>query len=82
MLSLGRPVVASAVGVQVDQVVHGETGFLATDRESFLDGILRLMDDPDLRRTLGANGREDVRKHWSVQAWAPRVVQAVQELLA
>lgn len=82
MLSLGRPVVASAVGVQSEQVRHGETGFLATDRESFLDGILKLMDDPERRRRMGAAGAEDVRARWSVEAWAPRVVAAIEDLLA
>jgi glycosyltransferase involved in cell wall biosynthesis len=82
MLALGRPVVASAVGVQADQVVHGTTGFLAQDRASFLDGILKLMDDPALRRRLGAAGREDVRRRWSVEAWAPRLVGAIEDLLA
>lgn len=82
MLALGRPVVASAVGVQADQVVDGKTGFLADSRESFLEGILKLMEDPALRRRLGEAGREDVRRHWSVEAWAPRVVLAVEELLA
>ena len=82
MLSLGRPVVASAVGVQVDQVVHGETGFVASDRAAFLDGILQLMDDPERRRAMGLAGREDVRAHWSVEAWAPQVVAQVAGLLA
>jgi hypothetical protein len=82
MLSLSRPVVASAVGVQSEQVRHGETGFLATDRESFLDGILQLMDDPERRRRMGAAGADDVRARWSVEAWAPRVVAAVEDLLA
>jgi len=82
MLSLGRPVVASAVGVQAEQVRHGETGFLATDRASFLEGIVQLMDDPEARRRMGAAGREDVRAHWSVEAWAPRVVREVEALLA
>jgi len=82
VLALGRPVVASAVGVQADQVVHGETGFLANDREAFLDGILQLLDDPERRRRMGAAGREDVRANWSVEAWAPRVVEQVEALLA
>jgi len=82
MLALGRPVVASAVGVQADQVVHGTTGFLAADRASFLDGLVQLMDDGALRRALGAAGREDVRRNWSVEAWAPRVVDAIEELIA
>ncbi|MDA1195462.1 MAG: glycosyltransferase [Planctomycetota bacterium] len=82
MLALGRPVVASSVGVQADQVVHGETGYLAHDREAFLDGIVRLMDDPIERTRLGAAGRADVRQRWSVEAWAPRVVAAVEAWLA
>jgi hypothetical protein len=82
VLALGRPVVASAVGVQSDQVVHGETGFLANDRESFLDGILQLLTKPEQRRTMGVAGREDVRARWSVEAWAPTVVEQVEALLA
>lgn len=80
-LSLGRPVVASAVGVQKEQVQDGVTGFLAQDRESFLDGILELMDDPERRRKMGAAGYEDVRENWSVAAWAPKVVGHMQQLL-
>jgi len=82
MLSLGRPVVADAVGVQEAQVRDGETGYLARDDASFLDGVTRLMDDPELRTRLGAAGREDVRAHWSVQAWAARVVAEIEALLA
>lgn len=82
MLALGRPVVASAVGVQVDQVVQGETGYVADTREAFLEGIVALMEDDDRRRAMGIAGREDVRAHWSVEAWAPKVVAQVTELLA
>ncbi len=82
MLSLGRPVVASAVGVQAEQVRHGETGFLCSDRASFVDGILKLMDDAPLRRRMGTAGREDVRTHWSVATWAPKIVEHVEDLLA
>jgi glycosyltransferase involved in cell wall biosynthesis len=81
MLSLGRPVVASAVGVQAEQVRHGETGFLGADREGLLAGVLALMDDGERRRAMGVAGREDVRARWSVAAWAPRVVEHVQDLL-
>jgi Glycosyl transferases group 1 len=77
MMSLGRPVVASAVGVQTEQVRHGETGFLATDRESMFDGLLTLVDDPERRRRVGAAAREDVRAHWCVAAWAGRVRETV-----
>ncbi len=76
-MSVGRPVVASAVGVQAEQVRHGETGWLAGSREELLSGLLLLLDDPEARRRMGAAALEDVRARWSVCAWAPRVVDAV-----
>jgi heptosyltransferase-2 len=65
MLARGRPVVASAVGVQVDQVRPGVTGFLAHDRAEFVEGVVTLLRDRELRRRMGAAAREDVRARWS-----------------
>lgn len=80
-LSVGRPVVASAVGVQREQVVHGETGFLATSQEEFFESILHLLDDPERARRMGRAGLEDVRARYSVAAWAPRVVETIASWL-
>ena len=82
MLARGRPVVAGAVGVQPEQVKHGLTGFVAPDRETFVESVRRLLRDEDLRRRLGAAARDDVRARWSVAAWAPRVVEHVTGALA
>lgn len=82
MLSAGRPVVASRVGVQSEQVRHGETGFLGATPAELLDGLIRLVDDPALRAKMGAAARADALERWSRAAWAPRVVAAVEELLA
>jgi hypothetical protein len=82
MLGAGRPVVASPVGVQAEQVKHGETGFLGASSAQLLDGLIRLVDDPGLRARMGAAAREDARARWSRAAWAPRVVAAVEDLLA
>jgi hypothetical protein len=81
MMSVGRPVVASAVGVQKAQVIHAKTGFLASTREAFLDGLVALLDDPDLRAEMGRAGLETVSTSWSVETWAPRVVTAVERWL-
>ena len=82
MLARGRPVVASAVGVQSDQVRPGLTGFVARTDAEFVEGVLALADDPGLRRRMGAAAREDVRARWSVEAWAPRVADFVERALA
>ena len=77
MLSRGRPVVASPVGVQRDQVRHGTTGFLASSDEDWLTSITALLRDPALRRRMGEAAKEDVRARWSVDAWTDRVVAFV-----
>ena len=58
----GRPVVATAVGGLPDMVVDGETGLLVPpdDPRAFRAAVDRLLADPDLRRRLGAAGRERI----------------------
>jgi len=82
MLGAGRPVVATPVGVQAEQVRHGETGFLGSGSRELLDGLMRLVDDPALRARQGAAAREDVRARWSRAAWAPRLLEALESWLA
>lgn len=81
MMSVGRPVVASAVGVQTEQIEDGVTGFLASNDEEFLDGMLTLIDDHERRAEMGHAAREAVREGWSVEVWTPRLVEAVEEWL-
>jgi trehalose synthase len=56
-----RPVIGSAVGVIVDQIVPGETGFLLDDArnlERYAHAVCALLDNPAERQRMGANGRE------------------------
>jgi trehalose synthase len=62
-----RPVVASAVGGIVDQVVDGETGLLVRDPhdlESFGAAVERLLLDPAEGERLAGNGRRHVERHF------------------
>jgi glycosyltransferase involved in cell wall biosynthesis len=62
-----RPVVASAVGGLKDLVLDGETGLLVPPRDpdALHDALERLLEDRELRRSLGAAGRERAREHFS-----------------
>jgi glycosyltransferase involved in cell wall biosynthesis len=53
------PVVASNVGGLAELVVDGETGVLVPpgDAQALADALTRLIQDPELRRRLGAAGR-------------------------
>jgi trehalose synthase len=56
-----RPVVGSAVGGIIDQIVPGETGFLLDDArnlEEYADATCSLLDDAAERERMGTNGRE------------------------
>jgi glycosyltransferase involved in cell wall biosynthesis len=68
-MSHGRPVVATGVGGLRDLVVDGETGILVPPRDpaALRAALTRLIGDPDLRRRLGAAGRQRAQERFS---WA------------
>lgn len=63
-----KPVVASNVGGIPLQIEDGVSGFLLDpkDEDGFADRIVRILQDPDLGRRLGAAGRETVRKKYLI----------------
>jgi glycosyltransferase involved in cell wall biosynthesis len=69
-MAYGRPVVASAVGGLADAVEDEISGLVVPpgDAGALRAAIERLLDDPDLRRRLGATAREQAREHWSWDA--------------
>jgi glycosyltransferase involved in cell wall biosynthesis len=65
-LAAGCPVVATAVDGTPEVVVDGVTGLTVPpgDPDRLGQAILRLVQDPVLRRTLGQQGRAHVRAHF------------------
>jgi D-inositol-3-phosphate glycosyltransferase len=63
-MACGIPVVATAVGGQIDSVVHGVTGLHVPPREpaALAAALGALLEDPGRRRELGRAGRRRVRR--------------------
>ncbi len=61
------PVVATAVEGGRDVVLEGETGLLVrpADSRSLAEAIVRLLDDPGLRRSMGVAGRRFVTERYN-----------------
>jgi glycosyltransferase involved in cell wall biosynthesis len=80
----GRPVVATAVGGLRDLVVDGETGLLVPpgDVSALRSALERLLGDTELRRRLGAAGRERVRDSFSWERATELTVRAYDDALA
>lgn len=68
-LSLGVPVVASAVGGIPTVIRDGEVGFLADpeDPASFSDRIAWMADEPSERAAMGRRARELARRDYSIR---------------
>jgi len=63
-MACGVPVVATAVGGQIDSVVHGVTGLHVPARApaALADALTTLLEDPDRRRELGRAGRRRAQR--------------------
>jgi glycosyltransferase involved in cell wall biosynthesis len=79
-MACALPVVASPVGVNSEIVTPGGNGFLATGEAEWRDSLLRLIDDPALRRQFGAAGRRRVEQSYSLEVHAPRLVGLLRSL--
>jgi glycosyltransferase involved in cell wall biosynthesis len=79
----GRPVVASAVGGLLDLVVDGETGLLVPPRDpaALRAALERLLGDRELRRRLGAAGRDRIRGRFSWEAATDATLAAYDDAL-
>jgi glycosyltransferase involved in cell wall biosynthesis len=69
-MSAGRPVVATDVGSIHEAVADGDTGYLVPpgDAEQLSKRVTRLLLDPALSRSMGANARRAVIERWSIDA--------------
>lgn len=61
-----RPMVAGDAGGIRMQVIDGETGYLATSNQDYVDRVVELLGDQETARRLGKAGREHVRKNFLI----------------
>lgn len=80
-MACGLPVVASPVGVNSSMVKDGVSGLLASDPEQWRAALTRLIDDADLRASMGQAGRRCAVQDYSLQTHAPRLIEVMREAL-
>lgn len=78
------PVVATRVEGVTDIVGDGKTGLLVMPQDvpAIASAVLRLLQDPDRARAMGAAGQERVRKHFSLDVMVRRHQELYARLLA
>jgi rhamnosyl/mannosyltransferase len=84
-MACGKPVVNTNVPTGVPYVsLHGETGLTVEvgDSRALAGAIGKLLEDGDLRRTLGENGRRRVLKEFTVEIRAERTFHLYEKVLS
>jgi glycosyltransferase involved in cell wall biosynthesis len=78
------PVVATRIRSISSVVNEGETGYLVDpdNPDALSEAILRLMNDPSARYTMGQAGRERALKHFSSQRYTKEVDALYKRLLS
>jgi len=69
-MAFGIPCVATDVGTTPMLIRDGENGLLVRTADQWLSALERLLDDPELRRRLGQQAREDAVAKYSIRAVA------------
>ena len=81
-MAAGLPVVATDVGGLREVVSDGVTGLLAPAKNAvgLADCVRRMADDSELRRSMGAAGRERAKRHFDEPRMAAEYGQIYREL--
>lgn len=79
----GTPCVAFMVGGMMDQIQHGETGWLIRpgDTERMVDQLSDLLTDERKRRAFGADGREYVSERFTLSSVASQYRSLTESLV-
>ncbi|MCU1385398.1 MAG: glycosyl transferase group 1 [Acidobacteria bacterium] len=80
-MAMGRAIVASNLDQIGDVLEHGRTAWMVPpgDATALADGLERLVDDPDLRMTLGAAAREQVLARYTWRQHTRRTIDRLRE---
>ena len=82
-MAAARPVVATDVGDNRHVIVDGQTGYLAPrgDVAAMVSGLRRLVEAPELRRTMGEAGRRRHADHYTVNSMTQQYEQLYLDVL-
>jgi glycosyltransferase involved in cell wall biosynthesis len=83
-MAAGRPIVATDAGDVPHIVADGETGFVVPvgDEVAFAEKLRLLIEDEDLRASMGARGRSRVERMFTRERMVQQYVDLLEEVLA
>ena len=80
-MACGVPVVAAAVGVNREIIEDGVNSFLASTPVEWVEKLVRLLREPELRQRMAAGGRRTIEQRYSLNVTAPRLAAVMTAAL-
>ena len=82
-MAMGKPVISTSVGGIPEVVLDGVTGILVPpgDSHALSRAIMRLLDDPHLRESMGREGRKRVEERFTLQGHVQRIQELYRDVL-
>jgi len=81
--SCGLPVIASNTGAVKDVINNGENGFIVNppgSPEKILESLMKLYENPELRKKMSEVGRRRIVDQYSLSEMAKRFLQTIYEI--
>jgi glycosyltransferase involved in cell wall biosynthesis len=79
-MAAGLPVIASAVGMNSDVIIHGQNGLLASGDGDWYNCLQQLYKNFTLRKEMGKNARETVVKNYSLEKWGGILINTLSKV--
>ena len=77
-MAIGIPSVSTAWGANFRVIEDGVSGFLVESKDEWKQRLLELIDNIELRKKIGINGRKRVEKYFSLEANLPKYLKAFE----
>ena len=78
-MAAGLPIIASPVGVNNEIVNEGKCGLLARNKTGWIEALVKLQEDPNLRAGMGRAARSYCEAKFSVKAALPALISTLND---
>ena len=80
-MAFGIPAICSNIGNVKKFIINNENGILVNTTQDWIEALLKLIDDAELRKTIGINGRITAEENFSKQVVANQYLKILNEVI-
>jgi len=79
-MAMAKPTVCSRIGEAESIIIEGKTGLMASGKDEFISQMERLINDVQLRKSIGLNARKEVEERYSLNILGEKLHTIIRNL--